>query len=59
MQGAGAAVPVVGVEVCAFVGWRGCETHLFVTAGGLEFVVATHFESLIQLALDADFRSVG
>jgi len=54
VEGAGAAVAVVGVEVGAFVRGRGCETHLFVAAGGLEFVVAAHFEDLRLLTLDSD-----
>lgn len=54
MEGAGAAVAVVGVEVGAFVRWRGCETHFFVAAGGLEFVVAAHRDNLRLLALDSD-----
>jgi len=37
------------------VGWRGGEAGLVVAAGGLEFVIATHFEYLRQLALDSDF----
>jgi len=53
VEGAGAAVAVVGVEVGAFVGWRGGETHLFVAAGSLKFVVAAHSEDLRQLALDS------
>lgn len=46
VDGAGAAVAVVGGEVGAFVGWRGSEAYLFVAAWGLEFVVAAHFEPL-------------
>lgn len=42
VDGAGAAVAIVGVEVCAFVVWRGVEAHLFVAAGCLEFVIAAH-----------------
>ena len=53
MEGAGAAVAVVGVEVGAFVGWRGGEAGLFVTARGLEFVVAAHRDNLRLLALDS------
>lgn len=46
MDGASAAVAVVGEVVRASVGWGGLETSLFATAGSLEFVIAAHLEYL-------------
>lgn len=54
MDGAGAAVAVVGGEVGAFVGGGGGEAYLFVAAGGLEFVVAAHLGDLGMWTLDLD-----
>lgn len=52
VDGASAAVAVVGEVVGAFVGGGGSETHLFVAAGGLKFVVAAHVEDLRVQAFD-------
>ena len=49
MNGAGAAVAVVGEVVGASVGGRGLKADFLVAAGGLEFVVAAHFEDFSRL----------